>query len=67
MTKDDVDTIRNSQKYSENNKNNNKKSKNSKNNKNNNTNKNKKHIGKNKGFKRQKIFDLKEYCIFRTK
>lgn len=42
MTKDDVDTIRNSQKYSENNKNNNKKSKNSKNNKNNNTNKNKK-------------------------
>lgn len=28
MTKDDVDTIRNSQKYSENNKNNNKKSKN---------------------------------------
>ncbi len=42
MTKDDVDTIRNSQKYSENNKNNNKKSKNNKNNKNNNTNKNKK-------------------------
>lgn len=39
MTKDDVDTIRNSQKYSENN---NKKSKNNKNNKNNNSNKNKK-------------------------
>lgn len=39
MTKDDVDTIRNSQKYSDNN---NKKSKNNKNNKNNNSNKNKK-------------------------